>query len=68
MIKIIILAAGGAVGTLLRYALSGVTYRFMGGIFPWGTLAVNLTGSLAIGFLFFGWLLLKCPRNNSVKN
>ena len=52
MTKIIILAAGGAVGTLFRYALSGVTYRFLGGIFPWGTLAVNLTGSLAIGLLW----------------
>jgi CrcB protein len=52
MAKIILLAAGGAVGTLLRYALSGVTYRILGGIFPWGTLAVNLTGSLAIGLLW----------------
>jgi CrcB protein len=52
MTKIILLAAGGAAGTLLRYALSGVTYRIMGGIFPWGTLAVNLTGSLAIGLLW----------------
>jgi len=52
MIKIIVLAAGGAAGTLLRYALSGVIYRFLGGIFPWGTLAVNLVGSLAIGLLW----------------
>jgi len=52
MMKIILLAAGGAVGTLLRYALSGAAYRLMGGIFPWGTLAVNLAGSLAIGFLW----------------
>jgi len=52
MTKIILLAAGGAVGTLLRYALSGAAYRLLGGIFPWGTLAVNLTGSLAIGILW----------------
>lgn len=52
MTRIMLLAAGGAVGTLLRYTLSGITYRFMGGIFPWGTLAVNLTGSLAIGLLW----------------
>jgi CrcB protein len=52
MVKIILLAAGGAIGTLLRYTLSGVTYRVMGGIFPWGTLAANLTGSFAIGLLW----------------
>ena len=52
MTKVILLATGGALGTVLRYALSGLTYRFTGGIFPWGTLAVNLTGSFAIGFLW----------------
>ena len=52
MTKFIILAAGGAIGTILRYSISGFTYRFFSGVFPWGTLAVNLTGSLIIGFLW----------------
>ena len=52
MAKILLLAAGGAIGTLLRYSLSGLTYRFFDGIFPWGTLLVNLTGSFAIGLLW----------------
>lgn len=52
MTKFILLAAGGAIGTLLRYSLSGLTYKIIDGIFPWGTLFVNLTGSLSIGLLW----------------
>ena len=52
MTKIIILAAGGAIGTVLRYSVSGLTHRAVGGMFPWGTLAVNLTGSFLIGLLW----------------
>lgn len=52
MTKYILLAAGGAIGTLLRYSLSGLTYRVIDGIFPWGTLFVNLAGSFAIGLLW----------------
>jgi CrcB protein len=52
MTKFILLAAGGAIGTILRYSISGFTYRFFNGVFPWGTLAVNLTGSFIIGLLW----------------
>ncbi len=52
MTKILLLAAGGAIGTLLRYSLSGLTYKLFNGIFPWGTLVVNLAGSFAIGLLW----------------
>ncbi len=52
MEKIILLATGGAIGTLLRYSLSGLTYRIFDSIFPWGTLFVNFTGSFVIGTLW----------------
>jgi CrcB protein len=52
MVKFLLLACGGALGTLFRYALSGMTYRALDGIYPWGTLAVNLAGCLTIGFLW----------------
>lgn len=45
------LAAGGAAGTLLRYAVGGWIGRATGGTFPWGTLVINVTGCLGIGAL-----------------
>lgn len=41
-------ALGGAAGSALRYAVSGL-FRAAPGAFPTGTLAVNLLGSLLIG-------------------
>ncbi|MCI0349385.1 MAG: CrcB family protein, partial [Acidobacteriales bacterium] len=49
-------AIGGALGTLARFALSGLVARHVGETFPWGTLLVNVSGSFVIGFFatFFG--------------
>lgn len=52
MSRIAWIAAGGAVGAVLRYWLSGLTHRFVPGIFPWGTLCVNLAGAFVIGLLW----------------
>jgi CrcB protein len=46
----IAVALGGALGTLGRYAVSGVVANAYGETFPWGTLIVNVTGSFIIGF------------------
>jgi CrcB protein len=43
-------AIGGALGTTGRYWLSGLVARLIGETFPWGTLVVNVTGSILIGF------------------
>ena len=51
MTKLLLIAAGGGVGSMLRYALAGLTQRMFGGQFPVGTLAVNVIGCFAIGFL-----------------
>jgi CrcB protein len=51
MAKWIGLAAGGILGTFARYFLSGTVHRVFGATFPFGTLAVNLIGCFAIGFL-----------------
>jgi len=49
---IIYIAIGGAAGALLRYSISGYMYKYFNGFLPWGTLAVNLLGCFAIGFLW----------------
>lgn len=51
MQKWLMLLAGGLCGTAGRYVLAGLTYRWLGTGFPYGTLAVNTLGCLAIGFL-----------------
>lgn len=50
-------AAGGAVGSVLRYQIGRLVTNLAGpgNAFPWGTLAVNIAGSLAMGALI-GWL------------
>ena len=44
--NILFVALGGAVGSVCRYLLSGINTAS----FPWGTFAVNIIGSLLIGF------------------
>ncbi len=52
MQKLLFIALGGVIGALLRYAVSGLTYRYLDGVLPWGTLVVNLVGAVLIGFLW----------------
>ena len=44
-------ALGSALGGVARYWCSGLIARTMGETFPWGTLVVNISGSLLIGFI-----------------
>ena len=50
MTKILLIGAGGALGSVLRYLLGGWV-QGNSVRFPWGTLAVNVSGCLAIGWL-----------------
>ena len=45
------IALGGALGALCRYWVSSRTYAWLGTDFPFGTLLVNVSGSMAMGFL-----------------
>ena len=49
--RIVWIAVFGAVGTLARYALQGVVQHRTEATFPTGTLVVNLSGCLLLGFL-----------------
>ncbi|MDH5326771.1 MAG: fluoride efflux transporter CrcB [Gammaproteobacteria bacterium] len=46
------IAAGGALGSLLRFLSSSGLHHWLGRSFPYGTLFVNVTGSLIMGFLY----------------
>ncbi len=53
MRELLAVGAGGALGALARYGLSGLVHRVYGGTFPYGTFVVNLVGCFAIGALAF---------------
>jgi CrcB protein len=50
MITYLLIAVGGALGSMGRYFLNGVVTAITGPTFPWGTMLINIVGSFAIGF------------------
>lgn len=56
------IALGGALGAVLRYAVSNGVHMLAGRGFPYGTLTVNVLGSLLMGFLYI--LLIERLSNN----
>jgi CrcB protein len=51
MDKLLLVAAGGAIGAVARYLTGTQTLRLFGPGLPYGTLAVNVLGGLAMGVL-----------------
>ncbi len=51
-LTIIAVASGGALGAVARLLLNGIVSRHFPHTLPFGTLSVNLLGSLAVGILF----------------
>ena len=56
MRELLLVCAGGAVGSGLRFLVSSALLRAAGPAFPWGTLVVNGLGSFAIGAVMQGAL------------
>ena len=56
MYRLIAIAVAGAIGALLRFGVANGVHRFFGRDFPYGTLVVNVTGSVLIGYLFVVFL------------
>ena len=50
MQKYLLIAAGGALGSIARYWVGSTVSGRMGARFPYGTLLVNITACLVIGF------------------
>jgi CrcB protein len=70
MYNYIAIAVGSAIGGMARYGLSGLVDNHSGSTFPWGTLVVNIVGSLIIGFFatitgpepYGRWFMGSVPR------
>lgn len=51
MNNLVAIAMGGALGAVMRYLASTSVHRVLGSEFPYGTLTVNVVGSLLMGFI-----------------
>lgn len=49
MRELLLVALGGAAGSVARVLTAGLVYRVISPAFPWGTFSVNLMGSLFFG-------------------
>jgi len=52
MNNLLLIAAGGAFGAVSRYLVSNGVHSLLGRGFPYGTLSVNVLGSLLMGFFY----------------
>lgn len=48
----LLIALGGAIGAVLRFLITGMAAKITGVDYPWGTIAVNLTGCFLIGLVW----------------
>ncbi len=62
MMNVIYVAAGGALGSVLRYLLQNWVGAATGKDFPYGTMLVNIVGSFVMGAVI-GWLARSAPQN-----
>ena len=66
VIELFAIALGGALGALARYGAGILVERTVGAGFPFGTLSVNIIGSLLIGFAFV-WLIEKDAAHSALR-
>lgn len=66
MNHLMIVALGGAVGASLRHLAGIAALRLLGPGFPWGTLAVNVVGSFAMG-VFIELLVRRIEATNELR-
>lgn len=66
MTHLLLVSLGGAIGAGMRYLVGNAALRMFGPNFPWGTMIVNIFGSLAMGLLI-GLLARKVGTPNEVR-
>jgi len=50
-VPLLLVAAGGALGSVARYLAAGAVHRVASPFFPYGTFVVNVTGCVVFGLL-----------------
>jgi CrcB protein len=64
--NLLLVGSGGFLGSIARYVTSRTIDGKLNSVFPYGTLTVNIAGSLAIGILY-GWLSRKSGEGESMR-
>jgi CrcB protein len=66
MFHLILVAVGGAIGASLRHLVNLGSLRLVGASYPWGTMAINIAGSFAMG-AFIELLARRFEASNELK-
>ena len=61
--SVLLVALGGALGGMGRFAVSNLLARYLGKAFPWGTLAVNASGAFLAGWLLGSLGIASAPSS-----
>lgn len=63
---LLLVFVGGGIGSVLRHGVNQISGAVIGINFPWGTLTVNILGSLAMGMLA-GWFGSRSEGNQLLR-
>jgi CrcB protein len=66
MFHLVLVALGGAIGASLRHLVNLGSLRLVGANYPWGTMAINVAGSLAMG-VFIELLARRFNASNELR-
>ena len=66
LFKLLLVGGGGFVGCILRYLTVQTVDLKLNSLFPYGTLIVNIVGSLLLGIIY-GWLSQKSDGSQNLK-
>ncbi|SFT91689.1 fluoride efflux transporter CrcB [Mesorhizobium sp. YR577] len=66
MYNLVLVAIGGAIGASLRHLVNLAALRLVGATFPWGTMAINIAGSFAMG-VFIELLARRFGASNEIR-
>ena len=66
MFHLLLVAVGGAIGASLRHFVNLGSLRLLGPGFPWGTMAINIAGSFAMG-AFIALLARRFDASNELR-
>jgi CrcB protein len=66
MLSYLLVATGGALGSMARFWLAGAVARLTGVGFPWGTILINILGSFVIGW-FAGLSISRNPPSSDMR-